>query len=134
MNTLIGTIQNIHQSGAVTLVDVVSHQQMFAALLINPGEKPSWLEVGKKVTIIFKETEVSLAKNLSGMISLRNRLAGTITQIEKGDLLSKITLDFNGSSITSVITTRSAEALHLAPGDNIEALIKANEITLAQAI
>lgn len=134
MNTLIGIIRNIQHSGAVALVDVASHNQMFAALLINPGEKPSWLEIGEKVTLIFKETEVSLAKNLTGMISLRNRLPGTITHIEKGDLLSKITLDFNGASISSVITTRSAEALNLLPGDRIEALIKANEITLAQII
>jgi molybdate transport system regulatory protein len=134
MNTLIGIIQNIQHSGAITLVDVASYEHIFAALLINPGEKPSWLEKGKEVTIIFKETEVSLAKNLFGMISLRNRLPCTITQIDKSDLLSKVTLNFNGSQISSVITTRSAEALNLSPGDQVEALIKANEVTLAQTI
>jgi len=82
------------------------------------------------VALLFKETEVSLAKNLSGLISMRNRMPCTVTGIDRGKLLTKVSLDFNGHAITSVITTRSSHALSLAVGESVEGLVKANEMTI----
>jgi len=130
MNKLPGTVVKIQQSGAILLVDVEVEQHTFSALLIESVIQPEWLESGKKVDIVFKETEVSLAKNLSGQISMRNRMQCSVQAIDRGDLLSKITLKFRNHILTSAITTRSVDSLKLEIGDEVEALVKANEVSL----
>lgn len=130
MNKLPGKITQIQQSGAILLVDIDVEGHGFSAFLIESASQPEWLRDGNEVDVVFKETEVSLAKNLSGIISMRNRMKCTVRQIERGELLSKVSLKFNHFDLTSAITTRSVNALKLETGDEVEALVKANEVSL----
>ena len=130
MNKLTGIISKIQQSGAILLVDVNVDGHGFSAMLIESATQPGWLQTGNTIDLVFKETEVSLAKNLSGMISMRNRMKCTILHIECGELLSKVSLQFQEYTITSAITTRSVNLLDLKIGDEVEALVKANEVSL----
>lgn len=130
MNKLPGVITNIQQSGAILLVDADVNGHSFSALLIESASRPEWLQIGNTVDLVFKETEVSLAKNLSGQISLRNRMKCVVLEIIRGDLLCKIKMSFQDNTIYSAITTRSVDAFHLAVGDEVEALVKANEVSL----
>jgi molybdate transport system regulatory protein len=130
MNKLPGTISKIQQSGAILLVDVDVNGHGFSAMLIESASQPAWLKTGNTIDLVFKETEVSLAKNLSGMISMRNRMKCTVDKIERGELLSKISLKFQQYTVTSAITTRSVDSLGLKTGDEVEALVKANEVSL----
>ena len=90
MNILTGKITKIQQSGAILLVDVDVEGQGFSALLIESATRPEWLEKSNTIDLVFKETEVSLAKNLSGLISMRNRMLCQVLKVERGELLSKI--------------------------------------------
>ena len=130
MNKLTGTIINIQQSGAILLVDAEVDGHCFSSILIESASQPDWLFQGNSINLVFKETEVALAKNLSGVISMRNRMKCSVKQIEKGELLSKIDLKFGDYTITSAITTRSVDSLELKVGDTVEALVKANEVSL----
>jgi molybdate transport system regulatory protein len=130
MNRLPGTISAVDVHGSIALVETAVGEHRFTATLIGAGEEVATWHPGMPVTLLFKETEVSLAKNLSGLISMRNRMMSSVTAIERGKLLTKVTLDFNGHVIESVITTRSSHALDLAVGDRVEGLVKANEMTL----
>jgi len=130
MNKLTGKISQIQQSGAILLVDVDVDGHGFSAMLIESATQPEWLQTGNTINLIFKETEVSLAKNLSGMISMRNRMKCTVLQIDRGELLSKVSLQFQKYKLTSAITTRSVNSLDLKIGDEVEALVKANEVSL----
>ena len=130
MNKLTGIISQIQKSGAILLVDVDIEGHGFSALLIGSATYPQWLRTGNTIDLVFKETEVTLAKDLSGVISTRNRMKCSVEHIERGGLLSKITLKFQNHSITSAITTRAADALGLTIGEEVEALVKANEISL----
>ena len=114
----------------ILLVDVDIDGHSFSSMLINSATYPEWLQTGQLVTLVFKETEVSLAKNLSGLISMRNHIKCSVRQIERGELLSKISLQFQKYKIISAITTRSVDMLKLQPGDEVEALVKANEVSL----
>lgn len=132
MNKLNGKIAAIDCNSHMSLVDVTVGGDVFAATLLETPQTAEYLRVGTDVTLLFKETEVSLAKNLSGLISLRNRFPVTICSIERGDILSAVRLDYAGRALTSVITTRGVDRLQLAVGDVAEALIKANEIALME--
>jgi molybdate transport system regulatory protein len=130
MNSIPGTIANIEQSGSIILADIDIGSSNVSAMLIASANGDTWISKNKQVQVVFKETEVSLAKDLSGKISLRNRFQCIVKHIEKGNLLSKVTLECGENIIVSVITTRSLNDLGIHVNDNIEALIKANEISL----
>jgi molybdate transport system regulatory protein len=145
MNRLPAHILNIDLQGSIALVDASVdvtggmnglddlRDLRFTALLVGaPQEIESW-NAGMPVTLLFKEAEVSLARHLSGMISLRNRIPGTVTSMDQGKLLTRVRLAAGRHEIESVITTRSAMALGLAIGVQAEALIKANEVTVVPA-
>lgn len=132
MNRLRGRISHVESNGFVSLVDVVVGQDSFAAILLeNPASAP-YLAVGCEVNVLFKETEVSLAKNLTGLISLRNRMAATVRSVRRGAVLSEVELDYQHTVVKSIVTTRSIERMAIAPGDAVEALVKANEVTLME--
>lgn len=130
MNKLPGTITNIQQSGAILLVDIKVADRLFSALLIESANQPEWVKTGETIDIVFKETEVSLAKNLSGQISLRNRMQCVVLKIDRGELLSRVFLKFQDYTLSSAITTRSVDSLNLNIGDEVEALVKSNEVSL----
>lgn len=116
----------------MSLVDVAVGETMFDATLLETHTHMGYLQVGRDVMLLFKETEVSLAKNLQGEISLRNRFSVTVHHIKRGDIMSAVSLDFMGQVLTSVITTRGLDRLQLVVGEQIEALVKANEIALME--
>lgn len=62
--------------------------------------------------------------------SLRNRLIGTVKQIISDKVVSEIIVETEAGTISAVITTRSAQELHLQPGDKVHALIKATNVSV----
>lgn len=132
MNQLRGRIVCIESNDHVSLVDVEISGDTFSAMLLETPESAPYLAIGNEVQVLFKETEVSLAKDLSGQISLRNRVHGTVRHIRSGAILSEVVIDYRGQPLTSIITTRSVKRLALSEGDRIEALIKANEVSLME--
>jgi molybdopterin-binding protein len=130
MNKLTGTITRIQKSGSILLVDIDVEEHGFTALLIESTPRHEWLQTGEMIDLVFKETEVSLAKGLSGGISLRNRMICMVMHVERGELLSTVKLKFQKYIIVSAITTRSLDALQIRAGDEIEALVKSNEVSL----
>ncbi len=133
MNQLYGTITAMESNNHLSLVDVLAGQDTFTAMLLEMPKSVPHLRVGNTVAVLFKETEVSLAKELSGRLSLRNRLRCTVRQIRRGDILSEVVLDYAaGQTLTSIITTRAVKRLELQEGDEVGALVKANEVSLAE--
>lgn len=133
MNQLRGCITHLESNGFVSLVDVAVGDDTFTAILLESPASAPYLAVGREVQVLFKETEVSLAKNLSGQLSLHNRLHGKVQHIKHGAILSEVALDYAGQTVTSIITSRAVERLNLQAGDAVEALIKANEVSLMEA-
>lgn len=131
MNQLCGQVSAIESNGQMSLVDVQVGDDFFTAIVLETPDSAAYLKIGTDVTLMFKETEVSLAKNLSGLISLRNRFPATVRSIEQGAIMSAIQLDYCGHRLTSVITTRAVGRLQLAVGDAVEALVKANEMVIS---
>ena len=130
MNKLNGKIVLIESSAHMSMVDIDVDGDVFSSIVLETPSSASYLKQGSPVTLLFKETEVSIAKNLSGLISLRNRFKATVKHIEKSAILSKIYLDHKGRTIVSIISTRSTQKLGLIEGDAVEWLVKTNEVSL----
>jgi len=112
------------------MVDIDVLGDVFSSIVLETPATASYLKTGNSVNLLFKETEVSIGKNLSGLISLRNRFQGTIKRIEQSDILSKVYIDYQSHKIISIISTRSTQKLGLVAGDHIEWLVKTNEVSL----
>ena len=132
MNRIRGTITAVQSNGHLSLVDVGIGEDLFTATLLETPEGSPLLKPGREVMLLFKETEVALAKNLSGLISLRNRFAVTVRGITRGEIMSEVALDYRGNTLHSIVTTRAVDRLGLAPGDAVEALVKSNEMSVAE--
>ena len=88
---------------------------------------------GRDVLALIKATFVMLAPaGEASRTSIRNRIEGTVSRHERGDVNTEITLDIGGGkALTAIITTRSAETLGLEVGDRACALIDAAHVILA---
>jgi len=130
VNKIEGHIVSITSSENISLVDITSVAGNLSAIVIGTPQTLPYLKENQSIWAVFKESEVSLGKNVSGLISLRNQLECKVLTIEHGIIFSKISLNSNGNLITSLITTRSAKRLSIEPGDSVTAFIKANEVLL----
>lgn len=132
MNILKGNISNINTQGNISLVKVDSGGVIFSSIVIETPETASYLKIGTPIHVVFKETEVVLAKSLENEISMLNRVKGVITEIKGGKLLSKIQVDTSIGNITAFITSEAAGSLNLKEGQDICAMIQTTEIMLSE--
>jgi len=127
---LTGKIILVESSPHMSMVDIDVEGDVFSSIVLETPATASYLKQGKLVALVFKETEVSIGKNLSGLISLRNRFKATIKGLERSEILTKVFLNYKSHPIISIISTRSAQKLSLTEGDSIEWLVKTNEVSL----
>lgn len=92
------------------------------------------VHIGKKVVLTVKPTNVAIAKDFQGDISLSNKIVATIEDIENGDLLSSITLKAKGIVFESLITVTSAKRMNLQKNDEVTLFIKASDLSILEVI
>lgn len=131
MNRLQGIIDKVETNGRFSLVSVRVNRFMLKSIIIETPETVPFLRQGNRVKVMFKETEVAISREEAPRISLQNRLPCRLRQLEKGHLLARLVLDFEGEELGSVITTNAVRELELKENDPVTALIKTNEIILA---
>jgi len=63
-------------------------------------------------------------------LSARNRLTGTVVEVEYGGVMAHVVVRVGDNLIESVITKRSADEMKLNVGDRVSAVIKSTEVML----
>ncbi len=63
-------------------------------------------------------------------LSARNQLAGTIVEIQIGDIMAHVVVKVGDALIESIITRNSAEELGLKKGDSVRAVVKSTEVMI----
>jgi molybdopterin-binding protein len=81
------------------------------------------------VYVCIRAEDVTLESGASGPASARNHLPALVVSIAHEGPIDRVTLDC-GFGLDAVITRRSREELHLAPGAQVTAAIKATSIHL----
>ena len=132
-NALRGVISHI-TDGAVNcevllkLADGVE----IVAVITHRSVKELGLSVGKPAIALIKSSFVLLAKGDDLKTSARNQIKGVVTGREDGAVNSEVSLDIGGGkTLVATITTESAEALQITPGERLTALVKAPHVILA---
>ncbi|MDX1406867.1 MAG: TOBE domain-containing protein [Saprospiraceae bacterium] len=131
MNIVSGSVASIVTDGHLVLVHVDVGATVLTSIVVDTPEATRHLEPGVPVQVIFKETEVLIGTGAVDHISLRNKLVGTISSIEQGNLLSRITVRTSIGEIVSIITSNAARELGLTRDMEVTAMIKTNEMMLS---
>jgi molybdopterin-binding protein len=63
-------------------------------------------------------------------ISARNKLRGTVEEIQLGSVMALVVVRVGENLIESAITRRSVEELNLKKGDTVSAVVKATEVMI----
>ncbi|UWX58035.1 TOBE domain-containing protein [Chlorobaculum sp. MV4-Y] len=127
MNKFSAVITGIQRSDSLCCIELDASGITLSMLLFDLA--PSFQQ-GKRVHVLFKESEVALGKHLRGEISLSNRFRAVVRAIRQGDILSDITLDSKAGEFGSIITTRAVERLGLQVSDEVTVMFKASQLSL----
>ncbi len=132
MNRIQATITEVTSSGNLSIVKLTASDIPLSAVILDTIETSPFAQVGNTIFVLFKETEVTIADSATVRISLRNRFPGEIMELDSGKLLTRLQLKTPAGLIRALITTESANELGLAPGQNVVAMIKTNELMLSE--
>jgi molybdopterin-binding protein len=64
-------------------------------------------------------------------LSARNQIPATVTGITRGEATANVTLDAGGTRLVASITAEAASELHLEPGSEVVAIVKASDVIVA---
>jgi len=131
MNRLKGKITDVKNNLGITLVKVITLEDLVLTSVVIENTDVLQYQKNKEITLLFKETEVIIAKENNLAISIQNKIPCIVTSIDIGEILCQINLLFNQTEIKAVITKNACEQLNIKPQDKVIALIKSNEISLS---
>jgi len=132
MNSLQGNITGIEVKGNMSLVTINVANVNFKSIVIETPKTVDYLIEGGEILVLFKETEVIIGLDPEMKISLRNKMIGRITNLKTGSLLAKLNIETDAGNIVSIITANAVKNLGLKTGLEVVAMVKTNEILLAQ--
>jgi molybdopterin-binding protein len=66
-------------------------------------------------------------------LSARNQLAGTVSEIRRGEAIANVVVDVSGQRLVSSITVEAVDELGLAEGSQVIVVVKASDVILATA-
>ncbi|MQA67493.1 MAG: molybdenum ABC transporter ATP-binding protein, partial [Alphaproteobacteria bacterium] len=92
------------------------------------------LPVGARVRLRIRASDVAIATRAHDGLSIRNQLLCAIGSVEVAGAFAEITVSLGGQRLISRITAKSADALGLAAGQNVVALVKAVSVERARLI
>ena len=124
MNRLKCTVTSVSNSDMLTKLDMLCDDVALTAFAIDLDSICKYDEV----VVLFKESEVSIAKNFVGEISLQNRFTCKVEDIQKGNLLAQLRLSFFSHHIDSIISMKAVQNMDLQVGDNVTAFVKSTEM------
>ena len=131
MSQLVATIKKIN---SVDNLNIVEFDFFGLTLKMMSLDLNNDVQVGKKVKLSIKPTNISLAKNLTGEISLSNQIDATIENLENGQLLTSVILKVNDTILESIITVDSSKRMNLQIGEVVTILIKASNLSIGEVL
>ncbi|MCX5012737.1 TOBE domain-containing protein [Streptomyces sp. NBC_00555] len=130
-NQLAGTVTAVTAGEAMAAVKVrLEGGQEITAAITADAVKELGIGTGSSVTALVKATEVALATGPVEGLSIRNQIAGTVADVAAGPAMASVKVDVSGGGLTAAITADAVDALGLAAGSSVVALIKSTEISL----
>ena len=130
-NKFIGKVTDVTRGAVNGIVKVkLSNGQHLTSSITLESIDDLDITVGKEVTAIIKSTSVLIGRGQL-TLSARNKLSGTIIDINRGavNAIVKVELPSN-VVISSSITLEAVDELDLTVGTEVTAVVKASEVLI----
>lgn len=127
-NKIKARVVGINTNNSLNLVNLSSDigELTFVSLDVS-------LSIGDDDVVVgFKSSCVAICKTKMEDLSYSNQIEVSIFDIQKGEILTKVSGKANDVFISSLITTNSANRLNLQIGQNVVFLIKSTDMFLVQ--
>jgi len=140
MSQLVATIASIESVESLNIVNFVCAGQKLQMVSLELNET---VQKEKKVTLACKPTSVAIAKpimltmdteDLSSILSYANQLNVQIISLHVGKLLCSAVLSLGEFTLEAILSRDAVERLQLCEGDEVIALIKANELSILEVL
>lgn len=131
MSQLIATIKNIKNIDSLNIVEFGFYNHTLKMVSLNLNKQ---ITINKKVKLSIKPTNILIAKNFQGEISISNQLKAKIVKVENGELLSSILLRVEDTILESIITVDSSKDMNLIEDEEVLILIKASDLFIQEVI
>ena len=131
-NQFFGTVSRV-AAGAVNdeiALEVPGMDSAIVAIVTHGSAAELGLVPGAEAFALVKASSIIVVTDAEGArFSARNRLQGTVTQVQAGAVNSEVVIGLpGGGAVAAIITNESCEALGLAPGVAASALFKASSV------
>ncbi|MFE2305131.1 molybdopterin-binding protein [Streptomyces sp. NPDC059411] len=131
-NQIAGTVTAVTAGEAMATVKVrLEGGQDITAAITTDAVKDLGIRAGATVSPLVRASVAAVAWAAVDGISIRNQIAGTVADVATGGAMASVKVDVNGGGLTAAITKDAVDALGLAAGSPVVALIKSTEISLA---
>ena len=131
MSKFIATIKKIQSVDNLNIVEFDFNGLTLKMMSLDLNDD---VKIGKKVELSVKPSNISIAKNLIGEISLSNQIVATIQSLENGQLLTSVILKINDTLLESIITVDSSKRMNLQIGEVVTILIKASNLSIGEVL
>jgi len=131
-NRLPSIITGISKGKLNSHVTLKWRSKPLSVIITSSSVEDMQLEVGDDVDVIFKASDVIVAKELSGQISARNIMHGTVSDVREGFPLALVTIDTGEDKVSAELTLSSLKDMNIKIGDELDAVIKSSELILAK--
>lgn len=128
MNIISATITDIKKYQNISTLSFDASGLSLSMVALEVDET---LQIGTKVNLKAKATNIALAKSINSQLSISNQLKAIVEEITHGEILCSVKLRLKESVLESIITQSSAAAMNIQVDDEIIALIKASDISIA---
>ncbi len=127
---MIAEIVEIRENGILHVVGFkVGTQKLYMmSLELNS------VKIGSFVELSIKPLSIALAKEGCRKTSFVNELTSVVVEIKEDELLSSVTVEFEGNLLESVLLKESIKKLELEKGQEVKLLIKANDISIKRVL
>lgn len=133
LNQFPGVITSVQVTGVVGEVQVdLGCNHLASAIITATSIRNLNLRPGLRVDVVFIATSVMIRKqDADSGFSARNRFNGTVTRIERGDIVGKVVVDIGcGHIVSAIIPTIAIDNLCIKVGSKVNTDIKATEVMI----
>jgi molybdopterin-binding protein len=94
----------------------------------------AWPSFGGVPELLDYPNHLNTAEDAMSIVAInaRNQFKGTVKEIIRGPVLSEVDVETAAGIVTSVITSRSIDALNIKVGDEVLTVFKSTEVLLAK--
>lgn len=116
-------------------LETAGGQKIVAMITHASAEHLGMFPGGDVVALVPPSSVVVVAADEKASFSARNRLAGTVSGVQAGEINSQVTIGLAGGlSVVAVVTNEGAAGLDLTPGKPATAIFKASSVILAVTV